>query len=119
MRRENKIFDLKERTTVFSEQVIKFIKKLEVTIYNKNIIIQLLKSVTSIAANYMEADETITRKDLIYKISLCIKETKESKYWLRILNTTFNNPLQEIEYFYQEAHELNLFFSKIIRNNIH
>lgn len=112
---ENANFNLGERTTKFAEEIIKFSKKISNTPENIPIKNQLVKSGTSIGANYCEADEAESRKDFIHKISIIKKETRETKYWLRLIAIT-NPYLKEFaRILWKEARELNLIFAAIVR----
>lgn len=109
-----KVYDLEERTAKFAEEVIKFVKGLEKNDVNKVLVNQIVRSATSIGANYMEADGAESRKDFEHKISLCKKEAKETKHWLRMIATA--NPTKEdrCRELSQEAQELTLIFSSIL-----
>lgn len=102
---------------MFSEEVVLFLKTLKQDAISKPIILQLVRSVTSIGANYCEADGAESKKDFEHKISICKKECKESKYWFRILSTTNSECKEVCRKFWKEAHELTLIFSKIIQNS--
>lgn len=78
-------YDLEERTTVFSEKIIEFCKKIPKNTINLPVIDQLIRSGTSIGANYMEANGASSKRDFKNKIFICKKEARETKYWLRIL----------------------------------
>lgn len=73
-------YDLEERTAVFGEKMIEFAKFLQRNPINNSLISQVVRSGTSIGANYMEADAANTKKDFRYRISLCRKESKETKH---------------------------------------
>jgi len=75
-------YNLEERTTKFAEETIHFLKHIKRDSLNLPIIIQLIKSATSVGANYCEANGASSRKDFRNKIHICKKEAKESKYWL-------------------------------------
>jgi len=109
-------FDLEERTSKFAEAVIDFCKKVPITPITKNNIEQLIKAATSVGANYCEADDAQSKKDFVHKIALCKKESRETKYWLRIIAKTFPECANEAKTFWREAQELNLIFAAIIRN---
>jgi four helix bundle protein len=79
-------YDLEERTTNFSKEVIQTVQNIQRTLMNQNIISQLLKSTTSICANYPEANAAESGRDFKHKISICKKEAKESRYWLNLLS---------------------------------
>ena len=111
--KNNREYNLEERTTVFSENIIDFMKSIKRDDLNRNIIIQLARAATSVGANYHEANASSSKKDFRNKIYISKKEANETKYWLRILAK--NNPeLKEIiRSFWQEAHEFHLIFQKI------
>jgi four helix bundle protein len=81
----DKIFALEERTARFGEMIIDFVKTLPRNIINDELIRQLVRSGTSIGANYMEADGAESKKDFRHKIAICRKESKETKHWLRMI----------------------------------
>ena len=99
-------FDLEERTIKFSENLIDFLKTLEQSAISKPLINQTLRSGTSIGANYSEANECNSKKDFINKIAIAKKESKETKYWLRIIAHTFPEIKPKIRTLWQEAQEL-------------
>ena len=109
-------FDLEERTVKFSEQIIDFSKKFPYSPITKPLISQLIRAGTSIGANYSEADEASSKKDFINKISIAKKETKETKYWLRVIAHTLPEFKPEARNLWQEAQELNLILAAIIRS---
>jgi len=110
-------FDLEERTAKFAEDIIEFCKKLPKDPKFLPIIIQLIKAGTSVGANYGEADDAESKKDFLHKIGICKKESRESKYWLRIMTKTFSEFADEALKLWQEAQELNLIFASIIRHS--
>jgi len=114
---KNKPFDLEERTALFGEDVIKFIKSIGQTPINHSILSQLIRSATSIGANYCEADGAESKKDFQHKIGICKKESKETKHWLRMLSTTNPEIKEECQELREEAQELTLIFSTIINNS--
>ena len=108
-------YDLAERTSKFGVEIIIFAKSVKETNINKSIIFQLIRSATSIGANYMEADCAESKKDFIHKISICKKEAKETAYWLHMLSTTEMDKIEKCRKLWQEAHELTLIFSAITK----
>ena len=110
-------YDLEERTTKFGEDIIDFAKKLPRDSITKPLINQLIRSGTSIGANYSEADEANSKKDFLNKITIAKKETKETKYWLRLIAHTIPNFKEEARKLWKEAQELNLILAAIIRNS--
>jgi four helix bundle protein len=107
-----KVYNLEERTAKFGEDIIDFVKPLKSNEVNRPLIGQIVRSATSIGANYMEADGAESKKDFIHKIALCKKESKETKHWLRMI--TKANPQIDCRNLSKEAHELALIFSSII-----
>lgn len=114
---KSKKYDLEERTFSFAERITSFLKTLKQDSINKPIISQLVRSGTSIGANYCEADGAESKKDFQHKIGICKKECKETKYWLRLLSTIHPEQREVLRTFWKEAHELTLIFSKIIQNS--
>jgi len=107
-------YDLEERTTKLGKSVIIFLKEVPETTMTKPIISQLLRSATSIGANYCEADDAESKKDFEHKLGICKKESRETKYWLEILKTAKPEFSGKIDLLAQEAKELNLIFNAII-----
>lgn len=108
-----RVFNLAERTAKFGEETINFARSIQLDTINRPIISQIIRSSTSIGANYMEADGAESRKDFMHKIAICKKESKETMHWYRMLAKA--NPDHKIECrkLWKEAHELTLIFSKI------
>jgi len=114
---ENKIqYDLEERTALFGESVIRFIKTIKLSHINQPLINQLIRAATSIGANYMEATGAESKSDFKHKISICKKESKETKHFLRMLAVSETELAPAIRKLCQEAQELTLIFSAITRN---
>jgi len=113
-----KQYDLEDRTLEFAMKVRDFIRNLPRTISNIEDIKQLVRSSGSIGANYIEANESLGKKDFVMKIKICRKESKESKYWLQLVDTNNNNNLnKERQDFIKEATELMMIFSSIMRKS--
>jgi four helix bundle protein len=100
--------NLETRTTIF----IVLIKQTKTTLINRNILCQLLRSSSSIGANYHEARECETRNDFIHKLSIAKKETNETLYWLDLLAEVETE--LDIQPLVAEATELLKIFSKSI-----
>ncbi len=109
-------YDLEERTAKFGENTIKFCKTIEQNTITKSLISQLVRSGTSIGANYMEANSASSRKDFKNKIRICQKEANESKHWLRMIAVAMPEKKDVCRKFWQEAHELTLIFAKISKS---
>jgi four helix bundle protein len=110
-----KKYDLIERTALFGEAIIEFANSIKDTPVNRPLIMQIVRSGTSIGANYMEADGADTKKDFAYKIALCRKETKETSYWLRMLAKANHDNKTECRSLWKESYELTLIFSSILK----
>ncbi len=110
----NRVYDLEERTALFGEQVIDSVKLLPKGVVNNELISQLVRSGTSIGANYMEADGAESKKDFKHKIAICKKEARENKHWLRMLLKTNPDRAVECKRLSKEVHELTLIFSSIL-----
>ena len=78
------------------------------------LISQLIRSATSVGANYCEANNASSKKDFRNKIFICKKEAQETKYWLELLKTAWPERKDEINDLFQECHEFVLIFQKII-----
>jgi four helix bundle protein len=108
-------FDLEDRTARFAKSVVRFSKRIPVTPVTEPLIVQFVKSGTSIGANYGEANDAESRKDFRHKIGLCRKESKETKYWLPLIAEAVPELRNDARALWQEAKELNLIFGKIFR----
>jgi len=106
-------FDLEERTACFGENVISFCQTIRQDAINRPIISQLVRSATSIGANYMEANCASSKKDFRNKIFICKKEAQETKHWLRMLVRCLPERKEELTKLWQECQELTLIFQKI------
>lgn len=116
-RSKERQFDLEERTAVFGEAVVKLAKKLKPSPVNSPLISQFVRSGTSVAANYCEADDAVSKKDFKNKIGTCRKEARETKLWLRMIATAEPDIKFEARKLWQEAKELHLIFATIWRNS--
>jgi len=112
---DQKEYDLEERTARFGEAIIEFVKTLYRDPINDPLIRQVVRSGTSIGANYMEADGAESKKDFQHKISICKKESKETKHWLRMVAKANPNKKDQCKKLWKEAQELTLIFSSILR----
>ena len=106
--------DLAERLIQFAVRIIKITKKLDSSYAAKHIGEQLLRSGTSPGANYEEARGAESRKDFIHKMGIVLKELKESRYWLKLLNKSDIITGQDIESLSSECEELCAIIAKSI-----
>jgi len=109
-------YDLEERTARFGERLIEFAKTLPRNPINDTLTTQLVRSGTSIGANYMEADAAESKKDFNHKIGICKKEAKETRHWLRMLAKADLTVAERCRELWKEAQELTLIFSAILRS---
>ncbi|MBU1320715.1 four helix bundle protein [Patescibacteria group bacterium] len=114
MQDKNNNYDLEERTAVFGENVIKFCKTIKQDTITKPIISQIIRSSTSIGANYMEANGASSKKDFRNKIYICKKEIQETKHWLRMISACMPTETNRARELWKEAQELTLIFGKIV-----
>jgi four helix bundle protein len=111
----SKQYDLEDRTFEFAKRVRAFVKRLPKTPANMEDRKQLIRSSGSIGANYIEANEALSKKDFLMRIKICRKEAKESRYWLRLIDTDdkkeFEKQRRDLE---NEARELTHIFGSIV-----
>src|SRR5437879_7296440 len=101
--------DLEERTFLFAESIRTFVKQLPRTISNTEDVRQLVRSSGSVAANWIEADEALSRKDFLMRVKICRKEAKESRLFLRLVDAGLTKTtLGSREELAAEARELTL-----------
>jgi four helix bundle protein len=112
---KNANYDLGERTALFGEAVIEFCLALANTPVNTPLVNQLVRSGTSVGANYCEADDAESKKDFHHKIALCRKEARETKYWLRMIAKAVPTAKSTARPLWTEAKELHLIFVAIVR----
>ncbi|HVZ12594.1 MAG TPA: four helix bundle protein [Patescibacteria group bacterium] len=108
-----KKYDLEDRTLEFSKKTIKVLSSLPKNTVNFKLIDQLVRSATSIGANYREANETETKKDFFFRIRICRKESKETVYWFDLLIDANLDFRRELEPLMQEASEFVKIFAAI------
>jgi four helix bundle protein len=114
---EDKNYDLEERTQKFGENIIEFAKEISKNTVTNPIISQLVRSGTSVGANYMEANGADSKKDFVHKIGISKREAKETKHWLRMIVKAEPSLKEKAIKLWKEAEELNLIFSKIVRSS--
>lgn len=109
-----KEFDLEKRTLLFAQNIRSYVKKLPKTLSSIEDTKQLVRSSGSVGANYIEANESLSKKDFLMRIKICRKEAKESIYWLTLLED------QSVENgnLIKEATELLKIFSAIVSKSV-
>ncbi len=113
---EKRLYDLEERTARFGEAIIDFAKTIPQSAVTSRIISQLVGAATSVGANYLEADDAVSKKEFLKNIGTCRKEARETKHFLRMIVRAVPELKPEARKLWTEARELNLIFSKIWRN---
>jgi four helix bundle protein len=106
-------YDLEDRTLKFAKDVISFVRNTNQDIVNSEIIKQLVRASGSVGANYIEANESLGKKDFIFRIKICRKEAKESRYWLKLIKY-HDSQEEENKKLIQEATELMKIFGAIL-----
>jgi len=113
--KNSKRYNLEDRTLEFARRIRAFVARLKNTPANIEDGRQLIKSSGSIGANYIEANEALSKKDFLMRIKICRKEAKESRYWLRLIDTDSKSELErEREALEAEASELTHIFGSIV-----
>ena len=109
----SKPYDLEERTALFGEAVIDFLKKVPVSAITKRLIDQLSGAGTSVGANYCEADDAPSKRAFRNSIATCKREAREAKFFIRMIARAVPGLREEAKPLWQEAKELHLIFCKI------
>ena len=112
---EKKPYDLEERTALFGEAAIEFVKSIPISPVTRRLIDQLVSAATSVGANYCEADDAVSKKDFRHKISICKREAREAKFFVRMIVKAVPECRDRTTPIWQEAKELHLIFAKIYR----
>ena len=112
----SKSYDLEDRTLQYAKNVIKFVTNLPKTLPNIENSRQLVRASGSVGANYIEANESLSKKDFIMRIKICRKESKESRYWLKLVSCK-NESEKEQKILIQESTELMKIFGSILEKS--
>ncbi|MGE5172438.1 MAG: four helix bundle protein [Betaproteobacteria bacterium] len=114
----SKRYDLEERTFQFAKNIAIYVRTLPKTIPNAECSVQVVRSSGSTGANYIEANEALSKKDFLMRIKICRKEAKESAYWIRlIVETNDDGCAKDGLKLLEEARELKKIFSAIHSNS--
>ncbi len=116
MSRNSKQYDLEERTFNFAKEVIDLVDDVSKSLVNLEIGKQLVRAAGSVGANYIEANESLSKKDFIMRIKICRKESKESRYWLNLLKYRDGMDSRR-DALIQEATELMKIFGAILEKS--
>lgn len=118
MDEEPKQYDLEERTFEFARRTRGFIKRLPRTVCKFEDVKQLVRASGSVGANYIEANEALGKKDFLMHIRISRKESKESRYYLRLVDSGASEEVEdERGKLVQESTELMKIFSSIMRKS--
>ena len=113
-----KHYDLEDRTLAFAKKARGFVKKLPRTTANIEDGKQLVRASGSVGSNYIEANESLGKKDFLMRIKICRKEAKESRYWLKLVDVDSKTDLEEErKELEKEATELTNIFGSIFRKS--
>src|SRR4030042_2115262 len=110
----SKKYDLEERTLRFAKEVIEFTKTVPRTTANVEIMKQLIRASGSVGANYIEANEALSKKDFAVRVKICRKECKERRYWLRLIEGKGKDAKNRHKSLINEATELMKIFGSIV-----
>jgi len=111
-------YDLEDRTFEFAKTVRRFVQQIPKTRPNIEDVRQVVRSSGSVGANYIEANESLSKKDFLMRVKICRKEAKESGYWLRLIDTGDDSIINKHrDDLVQEATELTNIFGAILRKS--
>jgi len=117
-KKNSKLYDLEDRTFAFAKRVRGFVKELPKTLSNIEDGRQLIKSSGSVGANYIEANESLSKKDFLMRIKISRKEAKESRYWIKLVETSGEQKLEkDRNELTTEATELMNIFGAILQKS--
>lgn len=117
-KQNSKRYDLEDRTAKFAKDVRVFVRKLKLDAANSEDVRQVVRSSGSVGANYIEANDALSKKDFVMRIEICRKEAKETRFWLRLLEAFGNKALEaERMDLANEAQELMNIFGAILRKS--
>lgn len=108
-------YELEGRLTSFGIRLINTLKLLPRNIYNRDLLSQVIRSGTSIGANYVEANGAESRRDFLHKVRIAYKESRETKFWLAILSNTDDQAKNLLAELFKESDEYIRIFSSIIK----
>ena len=119
MNDDQKQYDLEDRTFQFAKDIRVFVKRLPRNICNLEDGKQVVRASGSVGANYIEANEALSKKDFQLRIKICRKEAKESRYWLKFVDTGGDKSLETDRMnLIAESTELMKIFAAIMRKSL-
>jgi four helix bundle protein len=113
---EARPFDFQERTALFGENIVRFSKKIPRNSTNNRLIDQVVGSGTSVGANFCEASDSMSKKDFRHSAKRCIKEAKETRFFLRMIAASEPQLSEEARALYRETTELIRILGSMCRN---
>jgi four helix bundle protein len=113
-----KRYDLEGRTEEFAKAVLILCKKLIKNVENIELVKQVVRASGSVGANYIEANDSLSKKDFALRIKICRKEAKESRYWLKLLSAVNDGKDDEFKGLIQESTELMNIFGAILKKSV-
>ena len=115
---QTKQYDLEDRSFTFAKDVRTLVKRITKTVANIQDAKQLVRASVSVGANYIEANESLSKKDFLMRIKICRKEAKESCYWLRLIDVGDDATVERDRLdLIKEATELTSIFGAILRKS--
>jgi four helix bundle protein len=115
---KTKQYDLEDRTFIFARDCRILVRKLPKVVTNFEDGPQLTRASGSVGGNYIEANESLSKRDFKHRIKICRKEEKESKYWLKLVYIKNNKSLEkERKRLIKEATELTKIFGSILEKS--
>jgi len=113
-KQSNHIFDLEDRTLIFTKRVIRLCKELPPSIVNSKLIDQLIRSSGSVGANYREANDSTGKKDFLFRLRISRKESKETVFWLELIIEANDSFRSKTEILIDECTQIRNILSTII-----
>lgn len=110
----NKFREFELRTTEFAKRMIRLCKTLQSDSINRVLISQAVRSAGSVGANYREANETVGRKDFLYRLRIARKECKETEHWLMLIMEANPDCVTEVDSMQNECREIRSILSAMI-----
>jgi len=114
---DSKLYDLEERTLRFAAAILQFVKAVPQTMGNAEVARQLVRSSGSVGANYIEANEALSKKDFAMRVKICRKESKESRYWLSLIEPGEQDGEATRQALIDEATQLMKIFGAILEKS--
>jgi four helix bundle protein len=106
--------ELNARLLDFGARVIKLVESLPKTLVGRRIGDQLLRSATSVGANYEEAQAAESKENFVHKLQVALKEVREANYWLRLLAKSGKLPAERLVSILDESNQLRAMLSKAV-----